>query len=70
MNSLQIFALRRNLAEQAGVKEVSIDGLWIGDDTVLGKLQGMTPIPRFHIQQHDVKLGLCELHFFDLEVFD
>lgn len=70
MNSLQIFALRRNLAEQAGVKDVSEDGLWIGDDTVLGKLRGMEPVPRFHIQQHDVKLGLVELHFYDLEVLD
>jgi hypothetical protein len=70
MNSLQIFALRRNLAVQAGVKEVDTDGLWIGDDTALGKLQGMNPVPRFHIQQHDVKLGLVELHFYDLEVID
>lgn len=62
-------ALAQALSEQCGVREVSEYGIWMGDDTVLGKIQGMCPHPpRYTVVTHDEELGLVDIYFDDLDL--
>lgn len=57
------------LWEQCGVRNLSKNGYWQGDDTVLGKIQGMCPEPpRYTVVRHHVAEGEIEIYFHDLDL--